>query len=384
MDTKEVKQYIDKHYDELIELIKNESYDHIIIEMLNDLKYLLISESKDTNINLAILETFHNIQPQDNIIEKLNDLESLLTEGVEISISKIKLGFLNKHDKIIQRDKKWLSQNKKKILNLDYTEVELEVLSDYKVTFEQLLNRHNIFDKIFVNSENVENDLTDKLRRFEDKNADLKNGLDNYYRTGTSRREIGLRKIKGDEAKLAVENMVAYCESFLTGRQFLEEKMNTIIVAINDSSVQESLSPIDKLKILLEDKSEVADIENAAKDLKNPKSKSKNEDTKNDETETENKEDNTNDKPTKNKSDIEDIENTSDELEDADDEFEDSDNGEDIDDVENDGDDNADQQTDDSTPQRSIKDREVGMAVLLTITEERYFDYINILKGLVE
>lgn len=366
------------------ELIKNESYDHIIIEMLNDLKYLLISESKDTNINLAILETFHNIQPQDNIIEKLNDLESLLTEGVEISISKIKLGFLNKHDKIIQRDKKWLSQNKKKILNLDYTEVELEVLSDYKVTFEQLLNRHNIFDKIFVNSENVENDLTDKLRRFEDKNADLKNGLDNYYRTGTSRREIGLRKIKGDEAKLAVENMVAYCESFLTGRQFLEEKMNTIIVAINDSSVQESLSPIDKLKILLEDKSEVADIENAAKDLKNPKSKSKNEDTKNDETETENKEDNTNDKPTKNKSDIEDIENTSDELEDADDEFEDSDNGEDIDDVENDGDDNADQQTDDSTPQRSIKDREVGMAVLLTITEERYFDYINILKGLVE
>ena len=366
------------------ELIKNESYDHIIIEMLNDLKYLLISESKDTNINLAILETFHNIQPQDNIIEKLNDLESLLTEGVEISISKIKLGFLNKHDKIIQRDKKWLSQNKKKILNLDYTEVELEVLSDYKVTFEQLLNRHNIFDKIFVNSENVENDLTDKLRRFEDKNADLKNGLDNYYRTGTSRREIGLRKIKGDEAKLAVENMVAYCESFLTGRQFLEEKMNTIIVAINDSSVQESLSPIYKLKILLEDKSEVADIENAAKDLKNPKSKSKNEDTKNDEMETENKEDNTNDKSTKNKSDIEDIENTSDELEDADDEFEDSDNGEDIDDVENDEDDNTDQQTDDSTPQRSIKDREVGMAVLLTITEERYFDYINILKGLVE
>lgn len=213
------------------ELIKNESYDHIIIEMLNDLKYLLLSESDDININLSILETFHNIQPQDNVIEKLNNLESLLTEGVEISISKIKLGFLNKHDKIIQRDKKWLSQNKKKILNLDYNEVELEVLSDYKVTFEQLLNRHNIFDKIFVNSDNVENNLTDKLRRFEDKNGDLKNGLDNYYRTGTSRREIGLRKIKGDEAKLAVENMVAYCESFLTGKQFLEEKMNTIIVA---------------------------------------------------------------------------------------------------------------------------------------------------------
>ena len=33
---------------------------------------------------------------------------------------------------------------------------------------------------------------------------------------------------------------------------------------------------------------------------------------------------------------------------------------------------------------RGIKDRQVGIAVLLTVAEERYFDYINILKGLVE
>lgn len=366
------------------ELIKNESYDHIIIEMLNDLKYLLLSESDDININLSILETFHNIQSQDNVIEKLNDLESLLTEGVEISISKIKLGFLNKHDKIIQRDKKWLSQNKKKILNLDYSEVELEVLSDYKVTFEQLLNRHNIFDKIFVNSDNVENNLTDKLRRFEDKNADLKNGLDNYYRTGTPRREIGLRKIKGDEAKLAVENMVAYCESFLTGRQFLEEKMNTIIVAINDSSVKESYSPIEKLKILLEDNSELKDIEDTAEELKNINNKSKNKTDKNNESEIENKDNKSEDVNTKdsgNESEIDDIEDTADELDDMDGESDDLDNTEDED---NDTESNEDEQSDDSAPQRSIKDREIGIAVLLTITEERYFDYINILKGLAE
>ena len=361
------------------ELIKNESYDHIIIEMINDLKYLLLSESDDININLSILETFHNIQPQDNVIEKLNDLESLLTEGVEISISKIKLGFLNKHDKIIQRDKKWLSQNKKKILNLDYNEVELEVLSDYKVTFEQLLNRHNIFDKIFVNSDNVENNLTDKLRRFEDKNGDLKNGLDNYYRTGTSRREIGLRKIKGDEAKLAVENMVTYCESFLTGKQFLEEKMNTIIVAINDSAVKESYSPIEKLKILLEDNSELKDIEDTAKELKNINNKSKNKNNESENKNTKSKDANT--KDSDNESEIDDIEDTADELDDMDGESDDLDN---TDDEDNDVESDEDEQSDDSTPQRSIKDREVGIAVLLTITEERYFDYINILKGLAE
>jgi hypothetical protein len=33
---------------------------------------------------------------------------------------------------------------------------------------------------------------------------------------------------------------------------------------------------------------------------------------------------------------------------------------------------------------RGIRDRQVGIAVLLTVTEERYFDYIKILKGLVE
>lgn len=359
------------------ELINNECYDHIITEMLHDLKYLLLNESNDSDLNISILETFHNIN-QDNAIEKIDKLESLITEGIEISISKIKLGFLNKHDKIIQRDKKWLSQNKKKILNLDYTEVELEVLSDYKVTFEQLLNRHNIFDKIFVNSDNIENDLTEKLRRFEDKNSDLKNGLDNYYRTGTSRREIGLRKIKGDEAKLAVENMVAYCENFLSGRQFLEEKMNNIIVAINDSEVKESLSPINKLRILLEENSDIKDIENTSKELKDITNKSKSKDQS---------------KVNNDDSDIKDIEDTAEDLKDVDDKSDDVDN-ENVDDeledeninddeLEDEEDNDSEEQTNDS-PQRSIKDREIGIAVLLTIAEERYFDYINIIKGLAE
>ena len=32
---------------------------------------------------------------------------------------------------------------------------------------------------------------------------------------------------------------------------------------------------------------------------------------------------------------------------------------------------------------RTIRDRQIGIAVLLSVAEERYFDYINILRGLV-
>ena len=294
------------------ELIKDEEYDFIIEEMLSDLKNDLLNISDDKEINLNILETFHNLQYSDDIINELTlleykiiDDETIITEGllagVSKAISKMKLGFGNKHEKIIKRDKKWLDKNKKHILQLNYDEIELEVLSDYKVTFEQLLNRHNIFDKIFVNSENHKN-LDSLLNRFADKKDNLKNGLDNYFRTGTSRKEIGLRKVSGDEAKAVVENMIAYCESFLSGRKFIEEKLNKIVVELND--VKESY-----------------------------------------------------------------IIKEAEELDFEDEEFEDEEQP---------------QEPEQNENKRSLSDRQVGAAVLLTVAEARYFDYIAILKGLAE
>ena len=294
------------------ELIKDEEYDFIIEEMLSDLKNDLLNISDDKEINLNILETFHNLQYSDDIINELTlleykiiDDETIITEGllagVSKAISKMKLGFGNKHEKIIKRDKKWLDKNKKHILQLNYDEIELEVLSDYKVTFEQLLNRHNIFDKIFVNSEN-HNNLDSLLNRFADKKDNLKNGLDNYFRTGTSRKEIGLRKVSGDEAKAVVENMIAYCESFLSGRKFIEEKLNKIVVELND--VKESY-----------------------------------------------------------------IIKEAEELDFEDEEFEDEEQP---------------QEPEQNENKRSLSDRQVGAAVLLTVAEARYFDYIAILKGLAE
>lgn len=315
-----------KKYKNLIDIEYN---DRILIEMVNDLKTTLIKNSKDKELNYYILETFHNIDSKNDLYNRLNNLEKILLEN-SLSIPNIKKMFVSKHDKIIERDKKWLNTNKKKILRIDYTDVEIEVLSDYKVTFEQLLNRHNIFDKLFINSKDSEN-LSDNLRRFEDKNENLKNGLDNYFRTGTSRREIGLRKLSGDEAKEAIENMIAYCESFLTGRKFIEEKMNAIILAISEDSVNESLTCIDKLRILTEDTT-------------TSKKQDKNDDFKSEDS-------------------------LEEELED---------------DITEEDDINEENNDEQITTERGINDRQVGVAVLLTVAEERYFDYINLLKDLIE
>ena len=316
--------------------ISNESYTFIISEMIYDLKEALtyeINKDKELRIELneVFLECFFNINVNNvndrlqtlkeniaNIVpEEENDYYNVLTEGLVASVSKmlskIKAGFGNKHEKILNRDKKWLQENKKAILDKDYNEIQLEILSDNKITFENLLNRHNIFDKIFVNTEN-HNDLSSKLARFEDKNGDLKNGLDNYFKTGTSRREIGLRKVNGKEARRAVENMIEFCESFLDGKKYLEDKLDKILVQINDTKVKESFDVIHVLQEVLNDNDDIDDyIDDDTEDF--------NED---------------------NKSEKEPVEN-----------------------------------------KRTIRDRQIGIAVLLSVAEERYFDYINILRGLV-
>ena len=319
--------------------ICNESYNFIITEMIYDLKEALkyeINKDKELRIELneVFLECFFNIKVENaldrlhtlkesiaNIIpEEENEYYNIINEGLVASVSnmlsKIKAGFGNKHDKILKRDKKWLAENKKAILDKDYNEIQLEILSDNKITFENLLNRHNIFDKIFVNTENHP-DLTAKLARFEDKNGDLKNGLDNYFKTGTSRREIGLRKVAGKEARRAVENMIEFCESFLEGRKYLEEKLDKILVQVNDTKVKESYDTIYTLQEVLNDDDDIDDY-------------------------------------------VEDDTEGFEEDKDVKSEKEPQDN-----------------------KKRTIRDRQIGIAVLLSVAEERYFDYINILRGLV-
>ena len=304
------------------------------INLLYNDKQKLLESINNYNIEY-IGDKYYDIYASESLklIKKCTSIDDIryLSEAISDSVLKatnaIKSGFGAKHDKIVARDKKWLNSNKKKILALNFDEVELEVVSDYKTTFEGLINRHNIFDKNFNNSANMD-DISSKLSRFEDKNGNLKNGLDNYFRTGTSRREVGLRKLNGDAAKEAVENMIAYCEAFMAGKSFLEEKLNNIILAINDDNnkpkeepkkeVKESFDLLALLEANEEKPKEDAETEEEPVEEEKPKEEPKKE------------EPDTDEKP------------------------------------------------------NSLKDRQVGIAVLLSVAEERYFDYIGILKGLVE
>lgn len=169
--------------------------------------------------------------------------------------------------------------------------------------------------------------------------------------------------------------MVSYCETFLNDKKPIEDKINAVIVAVSDSSVKESLSPIETLRALLEADDALKDIENTSKELSKMNNTKKVEEKpenkkseKVDVTEPE-KEEKTNkpekvdvtkdEKSTKEEVPEEEPETTEEEIpEETEGENNTSDNG--------------------------LGDRQIGIAVLLSVIEARYFDYIKILKELTQ
>ena len=321
------------------ELYKNKS------ELQYKLNNYIIEYTGDEYFNDYVLESIE-ILKNCNSLDDIIYLRENINESVLKATNAIKSGFGSKHDKIVARDKKWLSTNKKKILSINFDEVELEVVSDYKTTFEGLINRHNIFDKNFANSANMD-DIGSKISRFEDKNGNLKNGLDNYFRTGTSRREIGLRKVSGDSAREAVENMVAYCEAFLAGKSFLEEKLNNIIIAINDDNTKSSKATKKEPSIKSDETDDKEEpVDDGTKNNEKPLTFD------------------ANGKIKESFNLLALLEANEEEQKEIDKE-------------------KPEEESIESEP-RGLKDRQVGIAVLLSVAEERYFDYIGILKGLIE
>lgn len=324
-ELKELALYILSLIDKIYQITGDNSVYRIIDQNFIEEQYKLfkISNKLYTEevlcLNGFITENFNYVY--NNTIHGL--MESLFQKITNI-LNKIQDSFKNKHDKILVRDKKWLNDNKKNILNKNYDDIQLEILTDNTVTFENLMNRHNTFDKIFVNSHNI-NNLTSKLSRFEDKRGDLKNGIENYFRTGTSKREIGTRKVTGQEAKTAVENMIAYCDSFMLGRKYIDGKIDIIVNDLEkNKELKESVdysylffneyNPF-RTKTLLEavrDEDEVLNLEDDENDVE------------------------------KNKMDTV------------------------------------------SNVNRTMRDRQIGVAVLLTVAEDRYFDYMQILHGLAK
>ena len=324
--------YFDNEYDDEVinKIFENYISNFInIINVNNELyrKEILCLEGA---INLDYSKVYNNI---------VHGLMESNEGKISNFISNIKTNFGNKHDKIIARDKQWLSSNKKGLINKDYTGTQIEVVNDYKITFEMLLNRHYTFDKVFTN--NPDN-LDEGLRRFEDKRGDLKNGLDNYYRTGSSKREVGLKKLSDEEIQPVIKLLVAYCENFLAGRKYIEEKMDNIIQDLNQN--EDNIEQPEKKEEIKETSSFIF------RNTFNPYKLTTLLEAE--------------------KEDDFDEEAYEDELNQT--EFEDDDDKE-KDDVKEEKENN-----------RSMRDRQVGIAVLLNVAEERYFDYINILKGLME
>lgn len=257
-------------------------------------------------------------------------MNETLVESFVDFMTKIKNSFSDKHSKIVERDGKWLKDNKDRLTKINLKDIEIEVPSDYKSTFTNLINRHEIYDKNFKDVSGSYEELHEKIKRFEDGNGNLKNGLENYIRNGNSRREVSLKKISGMEVKSVVEAMVTYCEEFLSGKGFIESKLTNIMAEYDgEENVEESLLyniPYNNLNAYsisyLQEADGNTDID---------------------------QEENNND-------DLEKVKNTP---------------------VEH-------KETKSNDRIKIFRDRQTGITVLMTISEERYFDHINLLKGLLD
>lgn len=328
--------------------------DDMLIGFINKRKSIKFDGDTVYESFICNLDTIYdNYITETASIESGSDIRMTgLMEGIGAILNNIKSAFSSKHDKIVTRDQKWLKDNKKKLIGLDYTDVELEVPSDYKVSFASLINHHDIFDKNFKSA-----DAGDKIKRFEDKSGNLKNGLDNYFRTGSSRREIGLRKVSGDEAKNVVKSMIDYCSDFLSGKKFIEDKLDAINNEVDDSKdevvKEHSLSAYLKGdgEELVSDKKGINVFDNSIMEASDDAGK---DDPKNDDDDLGLEDDPIDDIDTEDNKD----EKTKEDVKD---------------------------ETDDAKDANSVaRDRQTGITVLMTIAEERYFDYIEILKSLAE
>lgn len=273
----------------------------------------LIANSKLTN---SINHLKYSINESYSYTEENVLLEA--DSNANNNLEKIKGLFSSKHDKIVARDKKFIDslKNSKKIS----ADMELEVPDDNNVNFEKLVSRYDNFIKnISRNPDNV--------NKFSDKNGDLKNGLDNYFRTGSARKESGTRKMSGDNAITAVSNMIEYCKAYINNKNTIISKMDDIS-SDNSDVKKESLIIFEANEQEIKDENKNESLSDNVKDDTNKNdTKENNEDQNKDDTKQNNEDDN------ENKND-------------------------------------------------NNKNKQIGLNTFLTVIEQRYFDYIGVLRSL--
>lgn len=330
-----------KDYDLIIESLNNSLCDVITMRnkytsdyRLDDIfveNAKLIANSKLTNkinhLKYSINESYSYIQ-ENILLEADNNANN--------NLDKIKGMFGSKHDKLVSRDKKFLDSLKdsKKIS----ADMELEVPDDNNVTFDKLMSRYDNFIKSITRD-------NDNVSKFSDKNGDLKNGLDNYFRTGSAKKESGTKKMSGDAAITAVSNMIEYCKAYLDNKSTIISKMDDMVSDNSDVKTESYII------FEADEQNNNNNGESLSDNIKD------NKDTNNQNND--NKEEKQNDNKNNNDDNTEE--------------------------KQNDNKDNNDQNNNNDTEETkndSNKNKQIGINTLLTIIEQRYFDYIKVLRSL--
>ena len=275
----------------------------------------IIANNKLTNkinhLKYAINESYSYIE-ENILLEADNNSNN--------NLDKIKGLFGSKHDKIVARDKKFLDglKDNKKIS----ADMELEVPDDNNVGFDKLISRYDNFIKS-ISRDN------DNVSKFSDKNGDLKNGLDNYFRTGSAKKESGTKKMSGDAAITAVSNMIEYCKAYLDNKNTILGKMDDMVSNSSDAKTESY--------IIFEANNNDSNTSLSDSIKEDDKQNTDNNDTNNkDENKTDNNDAN-----------------------------------------------NKDENKEEDTNKNDVnKNKQIGINTLLTIIEQRYFDYIEVLRSL--
>jgi hypothetical protein len=231
-------------------ILKNEEYVreniNINIEDYND----MVVDTYFTMMNL-IYETFNDIYTfESDYIQTLVENLTIVLEdpkpGYEISkniasgtakagkaivkgastvwdalmglILSVQEAFLSKHKKITERDLRWLKENESKLRQLDTNHIEINIHSDFKKRLADARTVYNSYTSIIENNINTFKDyeaFRAKMKPFTDSNNDLKAGLMNRYRTGSSNSPYTIINMKGKAIQNAIPDLITYCRDFI-------------------------------------------------------------------------------------------------------------------------------------------------------------------------
>lgn len=171
-------------------------------------------------------ENNNNVKSKESISAKGKRIASNIWQKLKDFFKRIRDMFINKINSLRKRDSGWLKDNKSKIANINTDGVIIDVYSDIDKGFSGVgnqlssitnkLNNLKLDENIYENSKKI----TDKYR---DSNGNLRQGTMNFMRSGNAKNEPKLISIKGSQISTTLSKMHSYCEEYLAKYKSLEK-----------------------------------------------------------------------------------------------------------------------------------------------------------------